>query len=308
MEMDEKMRKNALVNLAIVVGAGAFGSFCRWLQNQIAFDESGLSVSSPLNVIVILILLGMVIWVYFLTQKVAEANMKVPEDYHDAFFPEERISVSSAWVIGIIEVLGGLILAMTGLDNASPALTLIFALCAILSGILVPVCMRSAQTDVSNGTIALLTTVPILQFCIGLINCYKINATNPSVWVYSVQILAYACLAIAFYYIAGYAYGRVFHYRTLYFSMLGAFLSIMVIADDLNLGLVLIFLANGALLLLYMYMLMGSMEEQEEDPEKKENALKSRLLTQLQGRMRSKNVNEDEKVEEILHDYHEENK
>lgn len=302
------MRKNALVNLAIVVGAGAFGAFCRWLQNQIAFDESGLSTSSPLNVVVLLIILGVGLWIYFLVQKTADENMMIPEDYHEAFFPEIRSSVSGAWIIGILEVIGGLILATSGLGNSSPALTLIFAVCSILAGILVPVCMRSAQSDVSNGTIALLTTIPILQFCIGLINCYKINATNPSVWAYSVQILAYACVAVAFYYIAGYAYGRVFHYRMLYFSMFGAFLSIMVIADDLNLGLVLIFLANSALLLLYMYMLMNSMVERGEDPEQKEKAMRSRFLTQLQGRMRSKNVDEDEKVEEILHDFHDEEK
>lgn len=302
------MQKNALANLAIVVGAGAFGSFARWLQNQIAFDENGLSTNSPLNIFVFLILLGVAIWFFLIVQKLHEKNMQVSDDARSAFAGESRYTSVAVWILAGLEMVGGLLLIMTGLNNSSPSLTMLFGLCAILSGILIPMTIHSFQRDVSNGTIALLMTVPILLFCIGLINCYKINATNPTVWAYSIQILAYACDAVAFYYIAGYAYGRINHYRTIFFSMLGAFLSILVIADDLNIGLVLIFISNAALLLYYMVRLMSNMKPAPVDPDKKKAEDRSSFLSKIQSRFQSRSVDEEEKVEEILNDYHEENK
>lgn len=302
------MRKNALSNLAIVVGAGAFGAFCRWLQNQIAFDENGLSTNSPLNILVFLVVLGVAIWFFLIVQGIHERNMTVSDDVRAAFAGTGEREMIVPMIIGVVEVLGGLILILTGLGNSSPALTLVFAVCAMLSGVLTPVLFRSLGSDVSNGTIALLMTIPILLYGIGLINCYKINATNPSVWTYSIQILAYACCAVAFYYVAGFAYGRTSPFKTLYFSMLGAFLSILVVADNLNLGLVLIVVSNATLLLFYCVRMMSNMEEGPEDPERKESEERSSFLTKVQGWFQSRSVDTEEKVEEILQDYHDEEK
>lgn len=302
------MRKNALSNLAIVVGAGAFGAFCRWLQNQIAFDENGLSTNSPLNILVFVVVLGVAIWFFLIVQGIHERNMTVSDDVRAAFAGTGEREMIVPMIIGVVEVLGGLILILTGLGNSSPALTLVFAVCAMLSGVLTPVLFRSLGSDVSNGTIALLMTIPILLYGIGLINCYKINATNPSVWTYSIQILAYACCAVAFYYVAGFAYGRTSPFKTLYFSMLGAFLSILVVADNLNLGLVLIVVSNATLLLFYCVRMMSNMEEGPEDPERKESEERSSFLTKVQGWFQSRSVDTEEKVEEILQDYHDEEK
>ena len=302
------MRKNALANLAIVVGAGAFGSFCRWLQNQIAFDENGLSTNSPLNILVFLVVLGAAIWFFLIVQGIHEKNMTVSDNVRTALKGTGDRQMTALMIIAAVEVLGGLILILTGLDNSSPALTLVFGVCAMVSGILTPVVFRSIASDVSDGTIALLMTIPILLYGIGLINCYKIHATNPSVWVYSIQILAYACCAIAFYYVAGFAYGRTSPFKTLYFIMLGAFLSILVVADSLNLGLVLIVVSNAALLLVYLVRLMSNMEAGPEDPEKIRSEERSSFLTKLQGRFQSRSVDAEEKVEEILQDFHDEKK
>ena len=302
------MRKNALANLAIVVGAGAFGSFCRWLQNQIAFDENGLSTNSPLNILVFLVVLGAAIWFFLIVQGIHEKNMTVSDNVRTALKGTGDRQMTAPMIIAAVEVLGGLILILTGLDNSSPALTLVFGVCAMVSGILTPVVFRSIASDVSDGTIALLMTIPILLYGIGLINCYKIHATNPSVWVYYIQILAYACCASAFYYVAGLASGRTRPFRTLYFIMLGAFLSILVVADSLNLGLVLIVVSNAALLLVYLVRLMSNMEAGPEDPEKIRSEERSSFLTKLQGRFQSRSVDAEEKVEEILQDFHDEKK
>ena len=90
--------------------------------------------------------------------------------------------------------------------------------------------------------------------------------------------------------------------------MLGAFLSILVVADSLNLGLVLIVVSNAALLLVYLVRLMSNMEAGPEDPEKIRSEERSSFLTKLQGRFQSRSVDAEEKVEEILQDFHDEKK
>ena len=137
------MRKNALSNLAIVVGVGAFGSFCRWLQNQIAFDENGLSTNSPLNILVFLVVLGAAIWFFLIVQGIHEKNMTVSDNVRTALKGTGDRQMTAPMIIAAVEVLGGLILILTGLDNSSPALTLVFGVCAMVSGILTPVVFRS---------------------------------------------------------------------------------------------------------------------------------------------------------------------
>ena len=51
------MRKNALTLCCFTCAAGAVGAFCRWLQNQLAFDSDGLSTKSSLNWLVALVII-----------------------------------------------------------------------------------------------------------------------------------------------------------------------------------------------------------------------------------------------------------
>ena len=54
------MQKKSLEITCYVAGAGAFGVFLRWLQDQLAFDENGLSEKSVFNFLVPLLLIAAV--------------------------------------------------------------------------------------------------------------------------------------------------------------------------------------------------------------------------------------------------------
>ena len=52
------MQKKSLEISCYVCGAGAFGVFFRWLQDQMAFDEAGLAERSVFNYLVPLAILA----------------------------------------------------------------------------------------------------------------------------------------------------------------------------------------------------------------------------------------------------------
>ena len=52
------MQKKPLEITCYVAGAGAFGVFFRWLQDQLAFDEAGLNEKSVFNFLVPLLVIA----------------------------------------------------------------------------------------------------------------------------------------------------------------------------------------------------------------------------------------------------------
>jgi fluoride ion exporter CrcB/FEX len=76
---------------------------------------------------------------------------------------------------------------------------------------------------------------------------------------YAVEILAIAAALLGFYYMAGYAFGRVKPRSALYFDMLGAFLCIVSLADDGNFGEKLMFAAAASMLLFWAWMIVENL-------------------------------------------------
>ena len=114
------MRKNALTICCFACAAGAIGAFCRWLQNQLAFDGTGLSKQSPLNLVVALVLIGTAVWMYFLAGKFKKAGFAARTGLKEALGGSTRFCLPAAWVIGALMLFGGLVLFVTGEDEASP--------------------------------------------------------------------------------------------------------------------------------------------------------------------------------------------
>ncbi len=262
------MRKNALTICCFTCAFGAIGAFCRWLQNQLAFDEAGLSAASAWNYIVPLVIIAAAVCFYTFIPKYKRSGLAMTSDFYDTFAGGTMLLVPGAWVIGGVMILGSLILIATADENVNLVLFRILAVLGVLSGVSFGLTAVCARRRFHPGLACLFSTVPIIQFCMWLIISYKQNSTNPTVWAYAVEILAVAAALVALYFFAGYPYGRVKPYSTLYSAMLGAFLCIVALADDRNFGLQLMLVSAAAMQLFWAWLIVSRRYKPEDAPVK----------------------------------------
>ena len=260
------MRKNALIICTFTCAFGAIGAFCRWLQVQIAFDEAGLSVSSMWNYIVPIVLIAAAVCFYAFVSKYRRAGLTMTADFYDTFQGSTKFFVPGAWILGAMMIFGGMVLIATLPDTLNKVLYRVLAGLAVLTGIAFPLTATGSQKRFEPGVNSLFATFPVLLFCLWLITSYKQNSTNPTVWAYAVEILALAAALLAFFYFAGYPYGRPRPGKSLYFSMLGSFLCIVALADDRNFGLQLMLVAAAGMQLFWAWMIVSNMYKPEEKP------------------------------------------
>ncbi|MEA4895774.1 MAG: hypothetical protein VB064_11000, partial [Oscillospiraceae bacterium] len=69
-----------------------------------------------------------------------------------------------------------------------------------------------------------------------LIASYKYSASDPVIWHFAPRLLTISSTVLAFYYIAGFVFNKPRPLASLYFSLLGTFLCLTVLADSYPLG------------------------------------------------------------------------
>lgn len=276
------MRKNALIICCFVCAFGAFGAFFRWLQNQLAFDAvTGMLNSSMWNAMVPLILVATAAVFFFLIRKVL-GGLAAPTEMYDTFRGTTFFHPIAGWIIGGITAIGGIVtIFSTSLDPQSGALTVI-GLLTIVTGISFPSICTAAKKHFSPNLISVFSALPVLVFTLWLVTCYIRNSSIPNVWRYGIEVITISVIIIAFYYNAGFAFGKPRPHMALYTSMLGAFLGLVSLADSRVIGLQIILFGASAMLLMYCWMIVSNMREPDknepvaevkpEEPEKEPEA------------------------------------
>lgn len=267
------MQKRSLEISCYVCGAGAFGVFFRWLQDQMAFNEAGLAEKSVFNYLVpLLILAGALLFNRFIEQAKAE-KLYIPTDFCQALRNEGRLFTIARWACGLLMVLGGIAL-IAGCETDKEA-KMMFALAglAIASGLSYPLLLGSANDKygkLRHPTLACMGAVlPVLLFALWLVLCYKQNALNSVVWSYLIEMATVIVALLAFFRAAGFAFGAVKTWPTLFTIMLGVMMCFMSLADERYIGMHIIMLGAAAQLLLYTWLLIVNMQKKQ-PKEKKE--------------------------------------
>lgn len=267
------MQKRSLEISCYVCGAGAFGVFFRWLQDQMAFNEAGLAEKSVFNYLVpLLILAGALLFNRFIEQAKAE-KLYIPMDFCQALRNEGRLFTIARWACGLLMVLGGIAL-IAGCETDKEA-KMMFALAglAIASGLSYPLLLGSANDKygkLRHPTLACMGAVlPVLLFALWLVLCYKQNALNSVVWSYLIEMATVIVALLAFFRAAGFAFGAVKTWPTLFTIMLGVMMCLMSLADERYIGMHIIMLGAAAQLLLYTWLLIVNMQKKQ-PKEKKE--------------------------------------
>ena len=259
------MRKNALIITCYVCALGAFGAFFRWLQNQICYDPvTGIMAKSMWNFLLPIAMLAAAAVFYMQIKNLLDRNLVPPMKLYDMFRGTTIVYPIVSWIVALIMVFGGLI-TITGLkyDEQSGLYTFIGFL-AIISGLSFPLICTCSKRRFSPGFVSVMMTVPIIMFALWLITSYRQNATIASIWVYAVEILTLCACLTAFFFNAGYAYGKIKPIESLFFTMLAAFFCFMTMSDNRNTGLQLIICGSIGMLLTECWAIVGNMRNADD--------------------------------------------
>lgn len=268
--------KNALIVSCFVCAAGSFGAFFHWLQNMLSYEKDSVSyliVPTAWPYIIPLYVLAACVLFAALIKWLGKKGYTPPEDMRSVFHGKTLIFPAAMWVIGILEVIGGIVtLAGISLTDDKPMLVLI-GLLAIASGLCFAPTCTSSKRRFSPGLVCVFMAFPILLFCAWLIYSYKTYSTLPEIWVYAIEVIGVCVCIFAFFFNAGYPADRAKPRRSMFFSMLGTFFCFMMLADSRSAGLQIILLVSGIMLLAENWMIISnSLSSKDREKLEKKNA------------------------------------
>ena len=222
------MRKEAWTYALAGTVPGGFGLFLRWLQCQIIFDETGLPAPNALmSWLLTIYLAAMVAALWWLSGRFTPGN--VPMEPEEAF---GRTTRQTGLFLGLGAVAVGLGAALMFLRGEG-AVFRIIALLGILSA---PAIALFPLLPRWGGFGAGLGLLPVVFFSLWLVMFYKVNAVNPVLWQYAMEILAIAGCLLAAYRAAGCLFYRYDPRRCIFSCALAAALALMVLMDDISMG------------------------------------------------------------------------
>ena len=256
------MQKKALEINLYVVGAGAFGVFLRWLQDQLAFNELGLADRSVFHVLVPLFLLAAaVVFLRFLNQ-FRDHGQYLPTDFGAALGSEGRLFELLRWAAGGLMCLGALLLFGASEVDKQVGLLRVLSLLGLLSGLSFPLLLGAANQEKRNtGLLCLLSMAPVLCFAVWLLYSYRANSINSVALAYAVDIFTPITAMVAFFRMAGFAFGAANPRRSMFWAMFGAVLCMLALADERYMGMQLMLVAAAGMLVLYNWIMICNLKQ-----------------------------------------------
>ncbi len=256
------MQKKALEINLYVVGAGAFGVFLRWLQDQLAFNELGLADKSIFHVLVPLFLLAAAfVFIRFLN-RLRDQNLYLPDTFHEALGSEGPLYRPLRWMLGGIMCLGALLLFASSEVDKHVGMLRILAAVGLLTGISYPLLLGEANKEKGKTWLQCLYAItPVLFFAIWLLVNYRENSINSVAWAYALDIFTPIVAMTSFFYMAGFAFGSPDPRRSMFFAMFGAVVCIMSLADERYMGMQMMLLAAAGMLVLDNWIMIINLKQ-----------------------------------------------
>ena len=254
----------SLETCCYVIGAGAFGVFFRWMQLQLAFDN-GLPGKSVWHIFVLLLIAASAAVFWYFIRKFEKEGLVLSGNFFEALSNSGKLYMILRWLFGVILCAGSVLLFMSTELDANVTFLRVLSGFGLLSGISFPLLLSCANRPhaVKNSTITLLSIIPLFFFSTWLLTSYKQNSINPIVWNYTIEVLTLIVDMLAFFRIAGFAYGVPDTKKTMFNCMLGAMLSLMSLADNRYLAQQVMFLAIGLMLTMVVWIMIANLRVPE---------------------------------------------
>ena len=251
------MRNNALTICCGVCVAGAFGVFTRWMQDLTAFDEHGLYVRGNIWGAVLLLLCiaaagAMLGAIWYLKN---HERLVSPAGFGAAHAGGGVIRRAAWLIIAVFMAVACFALLLTAGSSQYASLLRVLALLGLLAdagfaGMAAAGGRGDKESSGASPLVCLACVLPVAFCCFWLVVSYRQDAATAVVWRYGPEISAIACSLLAFYYLAGHAFGRPRAYTAMFFCACGAFLCFTALPDSRLMALQLL-LAGSALMQLF---------------------------------------------------------
>ena len=251
------MRNNALTICCGVCVAGAFGVFTRWMQDLTAFDEHGLYVRGNIWGAVLLLLCiaaaGAILGAIWYLKN--HEHLVSPAGFGAAHAGGGVIRRAAWLIIAAFMAVACFALLLTAGSSQYASLLHVLALLGLLAdagfaGMAAAGGRGDGESSGASPLVCLACVLPVAFCCFWLVVSYRQDAATAVVWRYGPEISAIACSLLAFYYLAGHAFGRPRAYTAMFFCACGAFLCFTALPDSRLMALQLL-LAGSALMQLF---------------------------------------------------------
>ena len=276
------MRNNALTICCGVCVAGAFGVFTRWMQDLTAFDEHGLYVRGNIWGAVLLLLCiaaagAMLGAIWYLKN---HEHLVSPAGFGAAHAGGGVIRRAAWLIIAAFMAVACFALLLTAGSSQYASLLRVLALLGLLAdagfaGMAAAGGRGDGESSGASPLVCLACVLPVAFCCFWLVVSYRQDAATAVVWRYGPEISAIACSLLAFYYLAGHAFGRPRAYTAMFFCACGAFLCFTALPDSRLMALQLLLAGSALMQLFFLASLAASLRrapeavprEAEEEPD-----------------------------------------
>ena len=276
------MRNNAFTICCGVCVAGAFGVFTRWMQDLTAFDEHGLYVRGNIWGAVLLLLCiaaagAMLGAIWYLKN---HERLVSPAGFGAAHAGGGVIRRAAWLIIAAFMAVACFALLLTAGSSQYASLLRVLALLGLLAdagfaGMAAAGGRGEKESSGASPLVCLACVLPVAFCCFWLVVSYRQDAATAVIWRYGPEISAIACSLLAFYYLAGHAFGRPRAYTAMFFCACGAFLCFTALPDSRLMALQLLLAGSALMQLFFLASLAASLRrapeavprEAEEEPD-----------------------------------------
>lgn len=235
------MRKDILLP-AVALAGGAVGFGLRRWELVTAFEpDTGLPISG-MPATWALIILSVAMAAAFLLLGWGKYDSLSGENQERAFAATGNTLYAMAVALSAFLLLAaaGLMLYSFFKGEARLATRLILAfMCVVSFGCLLSTARDNLRGEKAKYNFALL--LPAYTSCIWLVSAYQVRAGDPIQSDYIYELFAIIAVLLGLYFNAGFSFGRGKPVPACLFSLLGAYLSIVTLADGHSLGITLLY-------------------------------------------------------------------
>ena len=260
------MRRFSFRLTLITLLAGVLGAVLRHFELLTAFDADGLAKPwAPLTILMALFTAAYAVFLFFSIRRLKDCT--APEGYEAAFSYRSPVKL-------IFQILCGLLLFAVAIVSFMSARTRnvfgdlstqpevgVVGILAAISGVCVLMLSVASYRKENRGGLPFCALAPVLLYCFLLTVLYKNRAADPIIRDYVYELFSICAALLALFFAAGSACSRPRPKRTVFFSQLGMFFSLITLADGHELWMSGIYLFSSLWLLFTGYSYLKNLEQ-----------------------------------------------